>query len=265
MLTIEELQAVELDTLKKLHVFLEKHQLRYCMAFGTLLGAVRHKGFIPWDNDVDLVMPRPDYEELLRLLKTESIADDVKYGHYDTDPNYHYTYMRIYDARTVVIAEHLWDKPKDLGVWIDIFPADGVPGSKWEHPFAQLRMKFLRKMQMFDIYVSADPRKQAVRKAVRFLLPNRDNAHPRQVNRDAMLFPYETAAYSADLVENGATLIPMTKDDFDEAVLLPFGDAMFRAPKNWDRYLKHAYGDYMQLPPEDQRYTHPIQVEWLEK
>lgn len=262
MLTLEEIQAVELETLKKLHAFLEKHDLRYCLAFGTLLGAVRHQGFIPWDNDMDIVMPRPDYERLLELLKTEPIAEDVGYSHYDVDPNYHYTYMRVFDTRTVMTADYIWDKLENMGVWIDVFPLDGLPESPWEHPFAQLRMKLLRKMQVFDTYRSNNASKQAVRRAVRFLLPNRNNSHPRQVNRDAMRFPYESSEYVADVVENGATLIPMTHDDLDEAVLLPFGDGMFRAPKNWERYLKNAYGDYMRLPPEEQRFTHPIDVHW---
>ena len=113
-LTIQEIQAVSLEILKSVTDLCEEQGLRYALIYGTLIGAVRHHGFIPWDNDIDLYMPRPDYDRLIEQLKKEPMAPNMKLLHYSLDPKYHYMVARIVDTRTVAVPSYLRETPEDL-------------------------------------------------------------------------------------------------------------------------------------------------------
>lgn len=127
LLTLNEIQAVELEIMKQLHKWCEQNKIRYCMGYGTLLGAVRHQGPIPWDNDMDILMPRPDFEKMLRLTRNNKIGKNISILHHSKDDRYHYSVARACDDRTRVFATYLVEQPRRLGVWVDIFPIDGMP------------------------------------------------------------------------------------------------------------------------------------------
>ena len=128
LLTIKEQQQVMLDIMKAFHEFSLKNNISYILIYGTLLGAVRHKGFIPWDNDMDVGVPRPEYDRLVSLLNSgEKVGEHYYHLHYTNDNNYHYQIIRICDDRTTVQPPYIRNQPKRMGVWLDIFPIDGVP------------------------------------------------------------------------------------------------------------------------------------------
>ena len=129
-LSIAEEQQAELEVMKELHAFCVKHGLRYILAYGTLLGAIRHKGFIPWDNDMDVIMPREDVEKLVEINKKDPIGKNVRLFHYTTDANYHYPIVRACNTKTIVQPTYLREMIDDMGVWVDIFPMDGYIKSK---------------------------------------------------------------------------------------------------------------------------------------
>lgn len=124
-LSITEEQQAELEVMKELHAFCVKHGLRYILAYGTLLGAIRHKGFIPWDNDMDVIMPREDVKKLVEINKKNPIGKNVRLFHYTTDANYHYPIVRACNTKTIVQPTYLREMIDDMGVWVDIFPMDG--------------------------------------------------------------------------------------------------------------------------------------------
>ena len=126
---LEELQQTELEILKVFHNFCTENGLRYYLAGGTLIGAIRHKGFIPWDDDIDICMPRPDYMKLLELAENGKLDEyrcvDSRY----IDPESPTSIIRIYDNRTEIAFKNNLVKMK-FGCWIDLFPLDGVESGK---------------------------------------------------------------------------------------------------------------------------------------
>ena len=122
-LTTKEIQAISLEVLKQIADLCDELNLRYYLAYGTLIGAVRHKGFIPWDDDVDIMMPRPDYDKLLKYLSTNKLPYLTLFNR-QTCPEYPYMISRISDDRYILEMEN--EKSVGMGVFIDIYPLDGM-------------------------------------------------------------------------------------------------------------------------------------------
>lgn len=125
---IEELRKILLELMDEIHAFCEKHGLKYYLSGGTLIGAIRHKGFIPWDDDIDIHMPRPDYEKFLELFPKES--ENVLLENRLND-KYRYTYAKVCKKNTLVV-EHAMDGGVDEGVFIDVFPLDALGNTEEE-------------------------------------------------------------------------------------------------------------------------------------
>jgi len=271
MLSVKETQDIALNIMQQIHLFCEREGLVYCMTYGTLIGAVRHKGFIPWDNDVDIIMPRPDFERLLEIEKERKIGPALQCLHYSNDVRYHYQVIRVCDTRTKVIPDYIREQPSDMGIWVDIFPADGVPESIFDQPMQQLKLWFNKWVQLGDIYavpLSKAPNKSLkgifnniTKNAVHLLFPGKNNVHNYRIDQAASAFAYNRYAHVADTIERQKPLF-LTHEDFDQRVLMPFEQYAFYGPKNWDSYLRRFYGDYMQLPPVEKRMTHNINAEW---
>ena len=121
---LEELHQIELDMLKEIDRICRRENIQYYLAGGTLLGAVRHKGFIPWDDDIDIAMARDEYERFLKVMKKER-HPYLKIFAMEFDKEYQYTFAKVVDTRTRLIEEIGKDLP-DMGVFIDIFPIDGL-------------------------------------------------------------------------------------------------------------------------------------------
>lgn len=257
-----EIQNIELNIMKIFHAWCESHGLTYCMGYGTLLGAARHKGFIPWDNDMDILMPRPDFEAVLKFAETEGISPFLGVLHYSKDEKYHYSVIRICDTRTKVVPTYLNEIPDNLGVWVDIFPIDGMP-KKQPSLFFRGKHWFYKKLQRVDLYHGNEKIwLKILLKILRKLFPNKHNSHVKQVDAYARAVSYEEADLVGDMVE--VLPIPQSKEDFQERVKMDFEDTWFYGPKNWKTYLKLAYGNFMELPPKEKRITHGFQAYWKE-
>lgn len=264
-LTIEECQHVELDIMSRIHSFCREHNLRYLLAYGTLIGAVRHKGFIPWDNDMDIVMPRPDYEKLLAVLKSRPIADHLYLLHYTTDAEYHYQCARICDSRTEVRPSYIREQPKRMGIWVDIFPIDGIPDRSSTQVLTKVEMGILKVLQRSDIYAIDDARgwKYSVKRTMRKTFPNKNNAYQRKLDIIASKTAFGESDYAGNVTEYDKTYCEYVPADFDSPLLLAFEDQRFYAPKRYDEILTSEYGDYMKLPPIEQRMTHDLNARWV--
>lgn len=256
---VDDQKKMELDILSFFHDFCVKNNLQYFAIGGTLLGAVRHKGFIPWDDDVDVMMPRADYEQFLHLF---AHADA---GHYslasgDSNPDYPYNFVKIQDDRTILFEQSM--TYSFSGIYIDVFPMDFLS----EDPV--YREKINKKLDRLYALVGAKvlrwrPRHSRLKTfaaalSCTFLAFVPVGRLRKKIDRLISL----SSKNPSSLVGILAIRKTIPAYCFDAAwmtnvVLLPFEHLFIRAPREYTKVLETAYGDYMQLPPVEERsYTH---------
>jgi len=258
-LSIREEQLAELQVMKELHAYCSKHGLKYVLGYGTLLGAIRHKGFIPWDNDMDILMPRKDMEKLVELERKEPISPDVKLFDMTSGANYHYPIVRACNMKTIVRPGYLRDQIDNMGVWVDVFPLDGVSRARQliQKPLTKLYLKLLNATMYLPEEESKA--KENVRKFILKYMPDKDHRYERRLSSLAAWYRYDAAESVCVLCEEDTTSRQaLDRKDVENPVLAPFEDAEFYIPANAEKYLTLQYGDYMQLPPEEDRMTHSL-------
>lgn len=254
-LSLREIQQGSFQVLKKIKEICEKENIQYFLIYGTLIGALRHKGFIPWDDDIDIAMPRKDYERFVNLYieKPEMFAP-FELLDYRTNKKYIYPIARLSDPSYRIDYDNA--KEYGLGLFVDIYPLDGKNVNDKRHlkkvshlnsmiyVAGQKKMKkarnFLRNIPKFIIYVYT-----RFRSLIKLLKKN---------DRICQKYSYEDSEQiSAMTIES---LITMEKKDFEKTVQLEFEGELFSCPSGYDHNLKSIYGDYMQLPPEEDRIGH---------
>ena len=259
-LSIAEEQQAELEVMKELHSYCVKHGLKYVLGYGTLLGAIRHKGFIPWDNDMDILMPRSDVEKLVELNKQDPIGNNIRLFHYTTDKNYHYPIVRACNMKTIVQPTYLREQIDDMGVWVDVFPLDGI--SRPKLIFQKPLRNFYLKMMNATMYIpeSESGKKEKLRNFIIRHMPDKNHKYERHLSSVCAWSRYEKAKTVCVICEEEPPFEKqlMDREDVENPVLVPYEDAEFFIPGNADKYLTLQYGNYMQLPPEEDRMTHSI-------
>lgn len=261
-LSLDEIKAVELELMQQFHDICQEQGFRYTLAYGTLLGAVRHKGFIPWDDDVDLIMPRPDYMKFLNYCSSH----DVRFGlaANELDPKYHRPYAKIWDRNTIV--EDKFDGNGTLvpGANIDLFPVDGLGTGDREEAWKRLKPfvysnKILAAAE-WGHYAKSETHSwkyEPIRFAI-FLYTRFINAdkYAKKHNQSLTKYQFEESDLVACI---GAAKTPRAIKErkiYEDYVELPFEGRMFKAISTYDRFLRETYGDYMQLPPADKQFPH---------
>ncbi len=260
-LSLREIQLVEFEVLKKLAELCDKLNLRYYLFYGTLLGAVRHQGFIPWDDDVDVAMPRPDYEILLDYCAkhAEELAP-YRLMNCRTDKQYIYPIARLCDTRYQVDYEGVVEY--GLGLFVDIYPLDGCGNTPEE---AVAVHKMTHKAQALTSLAGLDKFKPSLsggllRSLAKFAgycyVKLRGAQHfAVMADKKAMSVDYETSKYISCTVWFDMYQW-CEKDLFDPAETLIFEGHAFPVPAGADRLMQEWYGDYMQLPPQEEQVGH---------
>ena len=253
LLSPEEVKSRELEILVYFASVCEKHGLTYFLSYGSLLGAVRHKGFIPWDDDIDVSMPRPDYERFAQVIAGEK-SDRFK-AMLPENKAYPYHYIKIVDLQTELVEDEL-DLPADMGLWIDVFPLDGC--SQTGRSLTERLARICHECRAAAAYKVLPARRKKFTLRWRLCRAVGFNVFKGLVIHFSKVRKFETSEWVAHLPT--ACLFRYPRQVFGQTAEVEFEGHAFTAPKDWDRYLTILYKDYMKLPPENERRTHSIKA-----
>lgn len=259
-LELDELKQIELDILKKFDKICRDNNLEYSIAFGTMLGAVRHKGFIPWDDDIDVLMKREDYEKLLKL---EYEDENFEIKSYRYSKHYFYPFSKMVDKRTQLYED--WRAEKDMGVYIDIFPLDYLSFNTAGKELEKDMQSTIRKAKKWDNIAHIMGHKLShhkgfnIRYFTKLLLMLLTYPFKKTIIKHADLLNANgnNGNYCAMMLQINAKKPFTSASSYDEVVYVDFED--FKAPvyKGYDNILSDMYGDYMTPPPvEEQKSIH---------
>lgn len=246
-LSIDECKKISLDILIDLDKFCKDNNITYFLACGTLLGSIRHKGFIPWDDDIDVMMPRKDYNRFLNEYKNDNyrLLKPCEGKLY---------YAKLYDNRTIKY-EPIYDykKYKPIGVDIDIFPLDGIVNDKKiiEKLYKkECFLEMLLRLSNQPIFYRKNPIK-AINRIIPRIIGSKNIV--KMIEKNAQTYSYEESDYVVRMRRstNGFTgALPKNVYEVENGI---FENNSFSIPKGYDEWLKAFYGDYMTLPSEEKR------------
>ena len=253
--SIKDLQALELDMLSMVDRICSSLNIKYFLVGGTLLGAVRHKGFIPWDDDIDIGMLRKDYEIFIREAQNH-LPSHLFVQNYKTDPNVPFNFTKIRDCRTTYIEKIIKNVKMNHGVFIDIFPIDYYPENKFVANLKSLILNLLAQYFFAAYDVEEDSHYYFFRKKIAlfgsfFKRMNRVVAVREfiiKLGRKSKLMKNYSGAWG------NREIVPA--ECFNKFIRLDFEGLQLMAPAAYDLYLRHIYGDYMTLPPVEKRVAH---------
>ena len=262
VLSLAEIKELELQMLSVFSEFCETHNLTYYLCGGTLLGAIRHKGFIPWDDDIDVCMPRADYDKFIKLYS--QLDDNIYSVRSNQLHNFSAPFAKLVDTRTDVSRVYS-DSDRTKHLWIDIFPVDGLPHSIEEVANIYKRCNRYRSILKLTDCIPGEG-KSKLKAYLKYILKPMANLYGQKrcvnnIEAVAAEHPYEASTY-VGIVTNGLYGVGerMLKSDFEQSVMVEFEGKEYPTFSCWDSYLSGIYGDYMTLPPEEKRVTHDLTV-----
>ncbi len=256
-LTLDEIKQIEFQLLKKFDAFCRQHGIQYFLSNGTLLGAVKYKGFIPWDDDIDVLVPREDYDRLIALYE-----DDEQYRlmSFEREPKYLFPFAKFCDMSTLK-EEHNINNGVSLGLNIDVFPldlwADTLPEAEQEVGIIRKNISglSLTKLQRPNASTAVKRLAQRVLMAAARLRPA--EYYLKEIDQVCMPQKGRTGTYMGCkcwCIYGTREIIPA--EVFESTVEVMFEGAVFPAPSGYDVYLRSLYGDYRQDPPPEKQKTH---------
>lgn len=258
---IRPLQLRILDILLAVQKVCEEHNLRYYIIAGTLLGAVRHKGFIPWDDDLDIAMPRRDYD-LLMQHASEWIPQPFEAVAFETDKEYPLPFAKIQDSSTTLIERmHL----RYLGgIYIDVFPLDGMPANKLLRRIHFMKYQWYKKMLY---YVHRDPYRHGHGPSCWVPLLSRKlytmESIQQKMRNLQKRWDFDSSDYVVDHDDGLKGVMPKALLGTPTPIL--FEGKQVMGVENPDAYLSQKYGDYMTIPPGPKQRQHNFHLLDLEK
>lgn len=253
---LDELKQLQLQILDEVVAFCNKHQIKYFLMAGTLLGAVRHQGYIPWDDDIDIGMLREDYERFLELYSKEQ-GEYYLYG-YEVDKKHYYPFLKCCLKKTLM-CEGL-DKSYKYGVNIDIFPIDAISSQKASSLLKKIE-QVKRIYRLKNTSMVLDSQKQSVKRILKNLVKKLLSVTPASFPFNIIYFllnqeKINTPIKKGNIIWGYGEVELVNPTIFDEMILLPFEGKQYSVPKKYDEWLTAIYGDYMKLPPIERRVTH---------
>lgn len=263
-LTIKEVQERSLDILSYIDEVCRKNQLKYSIFYGSLIGLERHSGFIPWDDDIDIVMLRTDYDNLIEILSKDS---KFKLLSFETTDNYRYPFAKLVDTSTTIQSKQFFGyEDLDFGVFVDIFPIDGIPDSKSEQEKFQLECETYR-LNMMDTLGFAYARSYSLLKSIgKLIVRFPHHIKLKKIGNDefwrskyyeaSKRYKIRDSKYCGYLEFININWGVFPVEWFKEYEDIEFEGRKYLAIKDRKKFLKLRYGDYMVMPPVNERVTH---------
>jgi len=254
---VTELKGIQLTILNHVDTFCKEHNIRYFLSGGTLIGAVRHKGYIPWDDDIDIMMLREDYELFYeKYLQSEQTR--YKLRSHRLENEFLYPFIKVEDNLTVLIEDIA--VPCEIGINIDVFPIDSVPESRIKQKLFYGRTKLWHYLLTLKQLIPDEERSLlknlAIRVAHFLLFPIPSYIFVRALEKSSMSYR-NLLSQKCGVACWGYGLKEINdKSNYEQSILMDFEGYKLPAPIGYDNYLRNVYGDYMQLPPVEKRVTH---------
>ena len=262
---LHKLQEIEMELLQEVDRICRKYKIHYNMVGGTMLGAIRHGGYIPWDDDADLGFLRTEYEKFRRICQTELNTEKYYFQEIRDTEGYRWGYAKLRKKNTKFVRLGQEFMPYEQGVFIDLFPLDNVPDNRLLRKVHFFSCFLLRKFLWSEVGCRTEKNKM-IRElyGIMHLVP-----------RKVLISWYEllirmNARHKTELVRILTFPTPKNTYGFYRKWFLKqaryhFGNITLTGAKDYEGYLKHKFGDYMELPPESERKVHPISELKLEK
>lgn len=267
-LNLEEIHEKICELMVFFHDFCEKHHLRYYLSYGSLIGAIRHKGFIPWDDDFDVQMPREDFLNFLEMFEKEYGSSRIyKVCTRANTSNYYFGIPRLCDQRFKYVTQIEALEPFEQGIFIDIYPLDNYGNTLEEAGRLKKQARMINRD--FTIYVN---RRSASSK---WKTPFKMITHKLLHMKYGDCFPQKVDRMIYDKIKSQTSdkdryigvicweqkVVAYEREWFAKRILVDFEKYQFWVPEKYDEILKKSYGNYMELPPEDQRVmTHNYKI-----
>ena len=259
-LTLKEIQSEELNILKYVVNILEENDLKYSLVGGTLLGAIRHKGFIPWDDDIDIGMPRPDYDKFINLFDKVNKKNNIELQAYEKGNSF-IPFCKIVNTDILIKDDSICDQEKRF-LWVDIFPQDAFGDDEKETSKMFEKIEIYKKLIYIHHYKNKITKNSNLIKFVKRLIlkPIAMFITADTITQYAKKENYNNASYIGNIVWGYGKNERIPKSYFDNLIEVEFENSKFKAYKSYDEYLKQIYGEYMKLPPKEKRVTHNIKA-----
>lgn len=261
-LSEEEIKEVELGVMDYIHNLCQKENINYSLAYGTLLGAVRHKGYIPWDDDVDISLKRDEYDKLYQAVLRDN--DPIyKVVSWENDARYPYPFYRVYDARTVYENNYI-ENDIDLGICVDVFPFDYYADVNKE----MVKLDTYRRLSVYTLY-GIHSKNAGLKNIIRYLLVlvfrlTRVKTWNKKMNLLSM--QAKDNDFIDYLMENKRTSTKFEKTLLDKVMDSPFEDRTYKIPEASHQILSAIYGDdFMEIPPVEKRVKHDDFVAYIKE
>ena len=261
-LDIDEIKEVELGVMDYIHNICKEKGINYSLAYGSLLGAVRHKGFIPWDDDLDIALKRDEYDKLYQAI-LEDNNSIYKVVSWENDSRYPYPFYRVYDSRTVYENNYI-QNDIELGICVDVFPFDDYKDVNKEIT----KLDMYRRLSVYTLYGIRN-KEAGIKNIVRYLMLvafrlTRVKIWNKKLN-DCSKAPVNSE-YIDYLMESKKYSTKIDAKALDEVIECKFEDRVYNIPKDYDHILTTIYGeDYMEIPPIEKRIQHDDFVAYIKK
>lgn len=266
---LRDLQLVELGILKEFLRICDKYHLRYYALGGTLLGAVRHKGFIPWDDDVDVGMPRPDFIRFEEVVEKE-LPERFQYQKFGTTPGYTHYVPRLTDS-SVTVVDSSAAVEKERGAWIDIFPLDGMPEGKCRrklHCFRLLAARMLLNYSLFSTNVDLKKNNRPfyenilIRAGMIFPVEKifKTDRELKRLDHLMQKYSYDSSSYLINFMGVHKLKEMFHKKHYGKGTLYEFEDVSVVGPEDYDYVLRQIYGEYWNPPDEEEINHHNTRI-----